>query len=123
MAKLSYLADEGLCLATYDVEVLTTDLQSADEVTIGMLPTGTVYGVYITSTDLDTNGTAALVQKLTIGGVDVATGINVGQAGGTAHIAIPPTALAESTEAKLVTTTSAATAATGTVKLAFLIQR
>jgi len=100
------------------VTVPTTALDEQDDIfELGYLPPGVVvHGFVVTATDLDT-GTPALVYKLRVNGVDLVTGITVGQSAGSDVFWCTPTLTAgyEVVDAKV--TTAAATAAQGTVTL------
>lgn len=103
------------------VSVATTAIDEANDIfEIGYLPAGvTVHGFIVTATDMD-SGSAALVYKLRLNGVDLVTGVTVGQSATTAAFYCAPTATAgyEVVDAKV--TTQAATAVAGTVTVRVL---
>lgn len=99
----------------------TNQLETNDVMEVCYLPSGLkVYGIAVTATDMDTNVSPALVQKITIGSTDVLTGITNGQSGATSYLPLPTPYTTSAIElVKITTTTAAATGATGSVKLRF----
>lgn len=96
--------------------IATTSLDDVgDIVELGYLPENcTVVGFMVSATDMDT-GSAALVFKLTLGAVDVVTGLTNGQAGTSTVNACVPQVLTARTKLQMNVTVVAATAAAGTV--------
>jgi hypothetical protein len=99
------------------VTVPTTAIDEQDDVCqFGYLPPGIkVHAFVITTSDLDSDGSPALVYKLRIAGSDVVTSCSQGQAAGTTTywLASPATTSAISV-VDFKVTTAAATAAEGT---------
>jgi hypothetical protein len=123
-ANPPYAAAEGMFLVPFTVAYATGQLEANDVLELGYLPANcTVYGVIYSPTDMDTNVSPGLVQKITIGSTDVATGLTGGQTGAKSFVGVVPTTLTEKTLAKVTTTTAAATAAAGTLYCAFLCQK
>ena len=111
-------------LVPFTVAYATTQLEANDVMNLGYLPSGaTVYGVIYSPTDMDTNVSPAVVQKVTIGSTDVATGLTGAQTGAKTFVGIVPQALTAKTLASVTTTTAPGTAAAGTLYCAFLCQK
>jgi hypothetical protein len=101
----------------WSVEYATGELEASDVMEMGYVPAGTVIGFFMYSDDLDTNGTPALVRKITVGSTDVATGLTYGQTASGGFVAIEPVTVTTPTLVKVTVTTAAATAAAGTTVL------
>lgn len=112
------LAGSGSTSYTWTLTYSTTQNETNDVMEAGYLPAGvTVIGFIYSPSDMDTNGSPALVQKITVGSTDVATGLTGGQSGTKSFVAINPIATTAKTLVKVTSTTAAATAAAGTVYL------
>lgn len=123
-ADVPFELPAGLFLVPFTLTYATGQLEANDVMEAGYLPSGvTVYSVLYAPTDMDTNVSPGLVQKVTIGSTDVLTGLTGGQTGTKSSNVITPIALTAKTLAKVTTTTAAATAAAGTLYLAFLCQK
>jgi hypothetical protein len=99
----------------------TNQLETNDVMQVGYLPANiTIYGLGVIATDMDTDGSPALVQKVTVGSTDIVTGITAGQSAGNVfyNVSTPYTTAAYDL-VKVTTTTAAATGATGSLKLRF----
>lgn len=104
----------------WTTELATTQLELADVINMGYIPKGaTLLGFIPFVDDLDSNGSPALVWKITVGSTDVKTGLTLGQAaslvtntGG--FIAIEPITVTAPTLVTVTVTTAAATAVAGT---------
>jgi hypothetical protein len=106
---------------TWSLAYAAAELELNDVKQFGYVPAGmTVVGFIYAPTDLDTNGSPAVVQKITIGSTDVATGLTGGQTGTASFVAIRPVSVTADTLVTVTTTTAAATAAAGTVNLTVL---
>lgn len=106
---------------TWSLAYATTELELNDVKEFGYIPTGaTLVGFIYAPTDLDTNGSPAVVQKVTVGSTDVATGLTGAQTGAASFVAIRPITVTADTLVTVTTTTAAATAAAGTVHLTAL---
>lgn len=118
----------GSFLARFVLTYASTDTEASDVMEAGYIaPNARVVAVGYYPTDLDT-GIAAVVQKVTINGVDAVTLLTGAQTGASSWSAVTPTfsTTAPGTSAQLVkvtTTTAAATGAAGTVVLECLCQR
>lgn len=113
----------GLFLVPFTVAYATGQLEANDVMELGYLPVCTVHGVVYSPTDMDTNVSPAVVQKVTIGSTDVATGLTGAQTGAKSFVGIVPQVLTAKTLAKVTTTTAPGTAAAGTLYCAFLCQK
>ena len=104
--------------ATYSA---TNQLETNDVMEVGYLPSGvTVVGLSYHPTDMDTDGSPAVVQKVTVGSTDVATGLTGAQSGTASFSPVAATDTGSSPAlVKITTTTAAATGATGSVVLGF----
>lgn len=123
-ADTPYEVPAGMFLVPFTVAYATTQLELNDVMELGYLPTNcTVYGVIYSPTDMDTNVSPAVVQKITIGSTDVATGLTGAQTGAKSFVGIVPLTLSAKTLAKVTTTTVPGTAAAGTLYCAFLCQK
>lgn len=123
-ANPPYEAAEGMFLVPFTVSYATTQLELNDVMELGYLPANcTCYGIVYSPTDMDTNVSPAVVQKVTIGSTDVATGLTGAQTGAKSFVGIVPITVTSKTLAKVTTTTVPATAAAGTLYCAFLCQR
>lgn len=119
-----FSAPDGLFLVPFTVAYATTQLEANDVMELGYLPANcTVHGIIYSPTDMDTNVSPAVVQKVTIGSTDVATGLTGGQTGTKSFVGIVPTTITANTLAKVTTTTAPGTAAAGTLYCAFLCQK
>lgn len=99
-------------------EYATGELEASDVLEIGYIPAGaTLLGFFLYSDDLDSNASAALVRKITVGSTDVASGLTIGQSAGGDFVAIEPVTVTSNTLVKITVTTAAATAAAGTTVL------
>ncbi len=98
----------------------TSQNELNDVMEMGWLPPGTYYGVVYSPTDMDTNVSPALVQKVTVGSTDVATALTGGQTGSKTFVGITPITITVKTKVTVTSTTAAATAAAGTLYLTFL---
>lgn len=114
----------GGALHVHTFDALTVATTAIDEINdifeIGYLPPGIkVHGFIVTATDMD-SGTPALAYKLRVNGVDLVTGITVGQSASSDVFWCTPTETAaiELVDAKV--TTAAATAVQGTFTLRVL---
>lgn len=117
-----FAAPTGLFLVPYTVPFATTELELNDVVEAGYIPANcTVYGVIYSPTDMD-SGTA-LVQKITVGSTDVATGLTGGQTGAKTFVGCVPLTVTAKTKVSITSTTAAGTAVAGTVYLGFLCQK
>lgn len=114
----------GMFLVPFTVAYATTQLEANDVMELGYLPANcTIYGILYSPTDMDTNVSPAVVQKVTIGSTDVATGLTGAQTGAKSFVGIVPTTITAATLAKVTTTTAPGTAAAGTLYCAFLCQK
>lgn len=113
----------GMFIVPFTLAYATTQLELNDVMEAGYLPACTVYGVIYSPTDMDTNVSPAVVQKVTIGSTDVATGLTGAQTGAKTFVGITPLALTAKTLAKVTTTTAPGTAAAGTLYLGFVCQK
>lgn len=119
-----YEGAEGMFLVPFTLTYSTTQNELNDVMQAGYLPAGvTVYGLIYSPTDMDTNVSPALVQKVTIGSTDVATALTGAQTGAKTFVGITPVTLTAKTLATVTSTTAAATAAAGTLYLAFVCQK
>jgi hypothetical protein len=110
--------------AVWTTELATTQLELADVIQMGYIPSGvTLIGFVAFADDLDSNGSPALVWKITVGASDVKTGITIGQATAvsthslTQFLAIDPVTTTAATLVSVTFTTAAATAVAGTLCL------
>jgi hypothetical protein len=107
----------------------TTDNELNDVMQAGYLPPNVkLLAVGFYPTDMDTNGSPAVVHKVTVGATDVVTGLTGAQTGASSLTPVTNAArvLAPSTSPTLVqvqTTTAAATAAAGTAVLDLWCQK
>jgi len=123
-ADVPFEMPAGVFLVPFTVSYATTQLELNDVMELGYLPAGvTVYGIIYSPTDMDTNVSPAVVQKVTLGSTDVATGLTGAQTGAKSFVGIVPTTLTAKTLAKVTTTTVPGTAAAGTLYCAFLCQK
>ena len=121
----NYVNSGGGALRIHAFDAVTVETTAIDEQNdifeIGYLPAGiTVHGFIVKATDMDT-GSAALVTKIRLNGVDLVTGVTSGQTGvtTTAFYCVPTTTAGyEIVDFKV--TTAAATAAQGTVTVRVL---
>lgn len=123
-ADVPFELPAGMFLVPFTLAYATTQLEANDVMEAGYLPSGaTVYGFYYSPTDMDTNVSPAVVQKVTIGSTDVATGLTGAQTGAKTFVGITPLALTAKTLAKITTTTVPGTAAAGTLYISFVCQK
>lgn len=108
--------------AVWTTELATSQLELADVVNMGYLPTGvTLVGFIAFADDLDS--ATALVWKITVGSTDVKTGITIGQASAvsthtlTQFLAVDPYTTTDRELVKVTITTAAGTAVAGTLSL------
>lgn len=119
----------GAFFVPFSLSFSTTQNELNDVMQAGYIPPfARVVAVYWGPTDMDTNGSPALVHKVTVGAVDVVTGLTGAQSGTASWSAVTSTAAATATSssAQLVSvtsTTAAATAAAGTATLMLLCQK
>lgn len=100
----------------WTIAYATGQLETNDVQEAGYLPAGvTLVGFIYAPTDMD-SGTA-LVQKLTVGSTDVATGLTGGQTGAKTFVGVTPLEITEPTKVTVTTTTAAGTAVAGTLYL------
>ncbi len=109
----------ALTATVFTLTYATTQLEANDVMEAGFVPANvTVVGFLYAPGDLDTNGSPAVVQKITIGSTDVATGLTGAQSGARSFVAINPYSVGDAPElVKVTTTTAPGTAAAGTVYL------
>lgn len=119
-----FAAPTGLFIVPFTVAFATGELEANDVVEAGYIPANlTVYGVLYSPTDMDTNGSPALVQKVTVGSTDIVTGLTGGQSGAKTFVGCTPLTVTAKTKVSITSTTAAATAAAGTVYLGLLCQK
>lgn len=114
----------GPTLTAYEVSATysaTNQLELADVMELCYLPAGLkIWAIGVTATDMDTNGSPLLTQKITIGSTDVLTGINDGRTGASTMYQVPTPYTTTGLELVTITNTAAAaTAATGSIKVRF----
>jgi hypothetical protein len=99
----------------------TNQLELNDVMEVCYLPAGVkVWGIGYYATDMDTNVSPALAQKITIGSTDVVTGIADGRAGSSSYYPLAtPITTTDYTLVKITNTAASATAATGSAKVRF----
>lgn len=108
----------GPCVvgAPWSASYATGELEANDVKNIGYLAAGvTVIGFAVSATDMDSNGTPTLAQKITVGSTDLVTGIQDGRAGTSAFYACVPTTLTAKSLVKVTNTAASATAVAGTL--------
>lgn len=114
----------GMFLVPFTLTYATGQLELNDVYEAGYLPANvTIYGFIVKATDMDTNVSPAVVQKITVGSTDLVTGITAAQSGGNALYGCTPTTLTAKTKISVTTTTAAATAAAGTLYVAAIVQK
>jgi len=119
-----YELPAGLFLVPFSAAFATTQLELNDVVEMGYAPSGvTIYGVIYAPTDMDTNVSPAVVQKVTVGSTDIATGLTGAQTGAKSFAGCTPLALTAKSKVSITTTTVPGTAAAGTVYLALVCQK
>lgn len=119
-----YAAAEGMFLVPFTVAYATTQLETNDVMELGYIPANcTIWGIIYSPTDMDTNVSPGLVQKITVGSTDLVTGLTGGQTGTKSFQGVVPLTVTANTLAKVTSTTAAATAAAGTLYCAFVCQR
>jgi hypothetical protein len=99
----------------------TNQLELNDVMEACYLPIGIkIWMIGITATDMDTNGSPLLTQKITVGSTDVLTGINDGRAATSTLYQLPAVYTTTGLElVKITNTAAAATAAAGSLKVRF----
>lgn len=106
----------------------TTDNELNDVYEAGYIPAfARVLAVVWAPTDMDTNGSPAVVHKVTVGSTDVVTGLTGAQTGAASLTVCSQASIVAATSStptlvKVQTTTAAATAAAGTALLLLLCQ-
>jgi len=110
----------GMFLVPFSVAYSTTQNETNDVMELGYLPACTVYGVHYSPSAM---AASALVQKITVGSTDIATGLTGAVLGTPSYQPIAPLVLTTKTLAKVTSTTAATTPAAGTLKCAFLCQK
>lgn len=107
----------------------STNNETADVMEAGYLPAyAKPLAVLWGPTDMDTNVSPAAVHKVTVGSLDIATGLTGAQTGTSQIVPVTSTAMATAAQTaaalvKVTTTTAAATGAAGTATLGILCQR
>ncbi len=111
----------GLNAQTFTLTYATGQLELNDVYEAGYVPgPATVVGFLVKATDMDTNASPALAQKIPVGGPDLVTGVTAGQSGGQATYACVPTAITGPALISVTNTAAAATAAAGTLYVTVL---
>jgi hypothetical protein len=114
----------GTFLVPFSASYATGQLELNDVMELGYLPDNvTIYGFLVKATDMDTNVSPTLVQKITVGSTDLVTGITAGQSGGNAVYACTPTTITSKTKVVVTNTAAAATAAAGTLYVTAIVQK
>ena len=103
----------------------SSDNQLPDVKQIGYLPSDvTVLGFGYLPSDMDTNVSPTLVHKIAVGGTDVVTGLTGAQTGAASFVPCAPFKVTGGQKlVTVVSSTAAATAATGTLDLWALVQK
>lgn len=115
---------DGLYLVPFTATYATGQLELNDVYELGYIPANvTVYGVFVKASDMDTNASPTLAQKITVGSTDVVTGITAGQSGGNAVYAVTPQTVTAKTKVTVTNTAAASTAAAGTLYVALVVQK
>ncbi len=115
---------EGFFTCSYTKAFATSQLELADIMELGWIPANTtVPGFSIKATDMDTNVSPLLVQKLTLGSTDLVTSITYGQTGTDGYRACVPTRVTAKTKLVVNNTAAAATAAAGTLYVTAFCQK
>ncbi len=123
-AEAPYEAAEGLFVVPFSAAFATGELELADIKQLGYVPANvTVLGFIIKATDMDTNVSPLLSQKLTLGSTDLVTAITYGQTGADGFRACVPTRITSKTLLVVNNTAAAATAAAGTLYVGVLCQK
>jgi|SRR5882724_1350122 len=113
----------GTFVVPFNLTFLSTDNETADVMEAGYLPPNVrMVGVTWAPTDMDTNGSPAVVHKVTVGSTDIVTGLTGAQTGTSSYTAVTNAAavLAPATTPTKVTVTSSTAAATGAAGTAVL---
>lgn len=114
--------DAGMVPIPFSIAYTTGMLENTDVAEAGYLPPDvTLYGFIVKATDMDSNGSPALAQKITVGATDLVTGITVGQTGGADFFACTPTAITAVTKVIVTNTAASATAVAGTLYVTALV--
>lgn len=112
----------GVVAYTFTLAYATGQLELNDVMQAGYLPPNvTVVGAIVKATDMDTSGSPALVQKITVGSTDIVTGITAGQSAANAVYGVTPLTTTDKTLVSVTNTTAAATAAAGTLYVTLLV--
>jgi len=112
----------GMVGVPFTLTFSTTQNELNDVMEAGYLPANViVVGALVKSDDMDSNGSPAVVHKITVGSTDIVTGITAAQSGGQAVYACTPLTLTAKTLVKVQTTTAAATAAAGSMYVTLLV--
>lgn len=118
----------GAFFVPFDLTYSTTQNELNDVMEAGYIPAYTrVLAVVWAPTDMDTNGSPAVVHKVTVGSTDVVTGLTGAQSGAASLTVCTQASIVAAVSSspqlvKVQTTTAAATAAAGTAKLLLLCQ-
>ncbi len=114
----------GTFMVPFTITYTTGMLELNDVAEAGYLPANcTVYGWLVKATDMDTNVSPALIQKITLGSTDLVTGVTAGQTGAAAGYGCVPTTITAKTKVTVTNTAAAATAASGSLYLVALCQK
>lgn len=122
----------GAFFATFTQNYASSDNVLNDINQLGYLaPNVRVVAVGFFPTDMDTNGTPTVVHKITVGAVDIVTGLTGAQTGTSAWLPVLSTVAPVDqgagpevpTLVQLQTTTAAATAAAGSIVVVLLCQK
>lgn len=106
----------GLVANPWTLAYSTTNNETNDVMEAGYLPEGvTCIGFLYAPDDMDSS--TGLVQKITVGSTDVATGLSGGQTGAKTFVPIVPYVTTAPTLVKVTTTTAATTAVAGNLYL------
>jgi hypothetical protein len=124
LADVPFMLPTGQFIVPFTTAYGSTENETADVKNIGYLPPDvTVYGVHYRPTDMDTNGSPALVHKVTVGSTDIVTGLTGAQTGTGQTVPCIPLRLTAKTAVTVTSTTAAATGAAGTLYLGLICQR
>lgn len=100
----------------FTIPYATTQLELADVMEVGYIPEAvTLVGFLYAPTDMDS--ATGMVQKITVGGTDVATSLTGGQTGAKSYVAITPIVTTAPTLVSVTTTTAPTTPVAGTLYL------
>lgn len=114
-----YVAAEGGFYIPYTLTYSATNqLELNDVFEAGWFPPDVwVFGFSIKATDMDTNVSPTLAQKISIGSTDLVTLITYGQTGTDGFRACTPTRITAKSKITVTNTAAAATAATGSMTI------